>query len=144
MTVTSDQHHHQVQFLSGVIPVYGGGRNYLILKCPNTPLPFGTVESIFVQVSFFKLSLTFPLHVFFGRHLFLFPRTSKSNATFSELFSSVLRTYPNHRNAFAFAVISIEAVRLQKKHRQQKKNRHRSTEEAKAEHWLFLLLEFFR
>jgi len=29
--------HHHVQFLSGVIPVYRGRRNYLILKCQNTP-----------------------------------------------------------------------------------------------------------
>jgi len=52
-------HHYHAQFLSGIIPVYGCGRNYPILKCPNIHPPFGTVECIFVQISFFQVVLNF-------------------------------------------------------------------------------------
>jgi len=75
-------YHHHVQFLSGAIAIYGGGWNYPILKCPNTPPSFGTVESIFFKPTFFKFSLTFPLHLLFGCPSF-FPRTSKFIVTFS-------------------------------------------------------------
>jgi len=73
--LTHDQYH--VQFLSSVIPVYGGGWNYLLLKCPNIPPPFGTVETSSYKSTFFKFSLTFPLHVLFGRPLFLFTKKKR-------------------------------------------------------------------
>jgi len=73
--------HHHAQFLSGVIPLYG--RNYPILKRSNTFLHLIRLKApSSFKSTFFKISLTFPLHVLFGRPRFLFPRTSKIHCNF--------------------------------------------------------------
>jgi len=87
----------------------GGGWIYPILKYP-TPflhLVWLKASSVINKLSLSFLSLFLSKHVLFGRPLFLFPRTSKSNATFSTLFSPALRTCPNHRNAFYLPITII-------------------------------------
>jgi len=73
---------HHVQFVSGVSPSteVAGITPFLSVQTPLLHLVRLKAPSSF-KSAFYKLSLIFPLHVLFGRPLFLFPRTSKSNAT---------------------------------------------------------------
>jgi len=59
---------HHVKFLSGVIPVYGGGWNSLLsVQMPLLRLVF--------KSTFFKFSLTFSLHMLFGVLSFTEPQS---------------------------------------------------------------------